>query len=264
MELDTEGLVNKMLGPAQAAVDSLASVMQTAGVDAQRAYNEFRDTVSMVPGIGSVAVDTVAKIKANPMLDMPSNQEYRHKLLTEAVQNAEVVTEKLTQASLIKLKALEGSLAAALVPQPSSDWTERAVIRAELGTLLAGDPRDLVTKAIGVLVSGNQRHIAELMEPGGYGATALRGLDPRERKTFDTAATAALLRLNGPATPKVQAARLALTAIRDQKLAGHVSAYSQSSHLRLGAVRATAPDTIVPGVRNAPIPTVEQSKVRHK
>jgi hypothetical protein len=198
------------------------------------------------------------------MLAAPSNLEYRHKLLTETVQTAEVITDKLTQAALMKLKGLESSLAAALVPKPVADWSERSARRAELQTLLAGDPRDLVSKAVNVLLSGNQAHIAELLEPGGFGDIALRGLAQHERKTFNEAATAALTRATGPAEPKVQAARLALKAIRDQKIAGEVSAYSQSSHLRLGAVRPSAPDTIVPNVRSTPIPAVERSKVRFK
>jgi hypothetical protein len=262
-ELDTEGLVERMLGPAQARVDALASVIQSAGVEAQRAYEDFRGTVSMIPGVGSAAVDAVAKIKADEMLQMPSNIEYRQKLEADAVTTAEVVTDKLTQAALMKLKALESSLAAALVPKPSGDWSERTARRAELQTLLAGDPRDMVTKAVNVLLSGNQSHISELLEPGGVGDIALRGLPVHERKTFNEAATAALMRATGPAELKVVAARAALKTIRDQKIQGEVSAYSQSSHLRLGTVRPSAPDTIVPNVRNTPIPTIAQSKIRH-
>jgi hypothetical protein len=261
-ELDTEGLVERMLGPAQARVDALAPVIQSAGVDAQRAYDEFRGIVSMIPGVGSTAVDSVKKIQADEMLAAPSNLEYRHKLLTETVQTAEVITDKLTQAALMKLKSLESSLAAALVPKPVADWSERSARRAELETLLAGDPRDLVVKAVNVLASGNQAHIAELLEPGGYGDIALRGLPRHERESFNKTATAVLMRATGPAAPKIQAARVALGAA--QKLQGDISAYSQSAHLRLGAVRPSAPDTIVPNVRNTPIPTLEQSKVRHK
>jgi hypothetical protein len=235
----TESDVQRMLVPAQAAVAELGNAVRGAGEDTRRAYEALRGTLSSIPQLGAEALAGAKRVRADESLPA----DYRQKLAAEKLADTDIVTGKLYQFALKQLSAVEATLAAAVVPEPTKDWAERSARRSELDTLLSGDPRSLSTRALEVVQSGNQAHIAELLTE--YGDIALRSLQPHERKLFKDGAIGTLKHQTGPATPKVQAAREGLLALDKLNIKGQVNAFIQSAQLYTNASRPVPPRSVV-------------------
>jgi hypothetical protein len=227
-------LVSGMTVKASANLGAVEATLRGVGGPAQEAFQQLSGALTVIPGLGSSAVDYAAKLRADTSLP----QEHRTRQADEELGFQREVIDKHRDAAVAAAAKLEGELQRGLLPQPLGN-DQRLLVRDEIRNILGGRTGQALAKAALEYVGTNPSHDAELLSDWGRSLYRGAGVE-KDYTTLQAQAIDRYLKRQDGSSRQV-ASRQALLAFRQANVPGVIAAYHHAGLMHLDRDSALPP-----------------------